>query len=149
MWVENDKKNLFILPVYYHHHSVKFFFYFELAIGKCQLLTYYKSMHIFIYNLLNVRFKKDVFRMLFTYTLFSLIVFVYADKKLHRVKRIVGGNPADIPPEDDPAVYTNFAGKSALVRGVRDFPHYVFRGIYYADPPTGKDRFLVSRIVVS
>ncbi|VEN38422.1 unnamed protein product [Callosobruchus maculatus] len=62
-----------------------------------------------------------------------------------RVKRIVGGDPAEAPPPDDPTVYTNFGGKAARVLGVHDFPHYVFRGIRYAEPPTGKDRFLRPR----
>ncbi|CAH2001436.1 unnamed protein product [Acanthoscelides obtectus] len=62
-----------------------------------------------------------------------------------RVKRIVGGDPAEAPPQDDPTVYTNFGGRVARVLGVQDFPHYVFRGIRYAEPPTGKDRFLRPR----
>ncbi|CAG9813114.1 unnamed protein product [Phaedon cochleariae] len=67
---------------------------------------------------------------------------IFMDERGDRVKRIVGGNPADPPPEDDPTVYTNFAGKAARVQGVREFPHYVFRGIKYALPPIGKNRFL-------
>lgn len=75
-----------------------------------------------------------------------LILFtsVYTDGRGRRIKRIVGGNPADPPPEDDPSVFVNFAGRSALIRGIREFPHYVFRGIHYAHAPVGKDRFLVS-----
>ncbi|KAJ8941723.1 hypothetical protein NQ318_023319 [Aromia moschata] len=46
------------------------------------------------------------------------------------------------PPVDEPVVYTRFGGRAARVEGVRDFPHYVFRGIKYAHPPTGKNRFL-------
>lgn len=61
----------------------------------------------------------------------------------HRVKRIVGGAPAEVPIYDDPIVYTRFAGRSARIQGVRDFPHFVFRGIRYAYPPTGRDRFQV------
>lgn len=78
-------------------------------------------------------------------TLFTLFVLAVGAERGPRVKRIVGGVPADVPPEDDPTVYTNFGGRSALVRGVREFPHYAFRGIRYAHPPTGKDRFLVSQ----
>lgn len=59
-----------------------------------------------------------------------------------RVRRIIGGKPANIPPADDPVVYTRFNGKTAKVRGVLDFPHYVFRGIPYAKPPLGKLRFM-------
>lgn len=62
-----------------------------------------------------------------------------------RVKRIVGGIPADVPPADDPVVYTRFNGRAAKVIGVLDFPHYVFRGIRYAHPPTDADRFLRPR----
>lgn len=61
-----------------------------------------------------------------------------------RVRRIVGGNPADAPPEDDPVIYVRFSGHSAKVTGVRDFPHYVFRGIRYAEAPVGRNRFQVS-----
>lgn len=67
-----------------------------------------------------------------------------ADPRGARVKRIVGGAPAELPPTDDPVVYLRFAGRSAKVRGVHDYPHYVFRGIRYAHPTKGKDRFLVS-----
>lgn len=80
--------------------------------------------------------------------LLALFVSIHSDERGTRVKRIVGGYPAEPPPADDPAVYTNFAGRSALVRGVRNFPHYVFKGIRYAHPPTGKERFLVSFFIV-
>lgn len=65
-----------------------------------------------------------------------------------RVKRIVGGKAAELPPEDDPVVYLHFAGKSASVRGVREFPHYVFRGIRFAHSPTGRDRFQVDKLSI-
>ncbi|XP_017770157.1 PREDICTED: carboxylesterase 4A-like isoform X2 [Nicrophorus vespilloides] len=58
-----------------------------------------------------------------------------------RVKRIVGGSPAQLPPPDDPRVFLRFAAKSAYIKGVLDTPHYVFRGIRYAHKPNGKDRF--------
>ncbi|KAG5886054.1 hypothetical protein JTB14_009503 [Gonioctena quinquepunctata] len=67
---------------------------------------------------------------------------IICDERGPRVRRIVGGSPADVPPADDPVVFTNFAGKSARVQGVLNFPHYVFRGIRYAHPPTRKNRFL-------
>ncbi|XP_030750699.1 liver carboxylesterase 1 [Sitophilus oryzae] len=60
----------------------------------------------------------------------------------HRVRRIVGGSPANYPPYDDPVVYIRFNGKAAKITGVRDFPHYVFKGIRYAEPPIKSDRFL-------
>lgn len=77
--------------------------------------------------------------------IFLLILHIsisYGDRS-QRVKRIVGGSPADVPPEDDPVVYTQFASRSARVQGVREFLHYVFRGIHYAHPPVGRERFLV------
>nr|XP_022902159.1 esterase E4-like [Onthophagus taurus] len=58
-----------------------------------------------------------------------------------RVKRIVGGNPANVPPEDDPVAFVTHARRSATIRGVLEYPHYAFRGIRYAHPPTGRDRF--------
>ncbi|KAJ8970930.1 hypothetical protein NQ317_017248 [Molorchus minor] len=84
-------------------------------------------------------------KMFLKYTLFTLIFYsITSEGKRTRVKRIVGGIPADVPPVDEPVVYTSFVGKTARVEGVRDFPHYVFRGIKYAHPPTGKNRFLRS-----
>lgn len=62
----------------------------------------------------------------------------------HRVKRIIGGSPANYPPYDEPVVYVRFNERAARVTGVRDFPHYVFKGIKYAEPPVKQDRFLVS-----
>lgn len=70
---------------------------------------------------------------------------VKCDVRSARVRRIVGGSPADLPPEDEPVIYVRFAGHAAKVTGVRDFPHYVFRGIRYAEAPTGRNRFQVSR----
>ncbi|KAK9886688.1 hypothetical protein WA026_017608 [Henosepilachna vigintioctopunctata] len=67
---------------------------------------------------------------------------VICDGNGERIRRIVGGAPANIPPPDDPVVYTRFNGKTASVRGVLAFPHYVFRGIRYAKPPVGNLRFV-------
>ncbi|CAG9829097.1 unnamed protein product [Diabrotica balteata] len=77
--------------------------------------------------------------------LFYLTNLSFCDERSPRVKRIVGGIPAAEPPSDDPTIFTNFAGRSARVQGVIDYPHYVFRGIKYAYPPTGKNRFLRPR----
>ncbi|KAK5647280.1 hypothetical protein RI129_002172 [Pyrocoelia pectoralis] len=75
-----------------------------------------------------------------------LIKLINCNDPVHsRVRRIVGGSPADVPPLDDPVVYLRFGGRSARVHGVREFPHYVFKGIRYAHPPTGKERFLRPR----
>lgn len=73
-----------------------------------------------------------------------LVLTTAANRTLSRKRRIVGGEPANFPPFDDPVVYVRFNGKSARVQGVREFPHYVFKGIKYAHPPVGADRFLVS-----
>lgn len=75
--------------------------------------------------------------------IFLIASLTYANEHGARVKRIVGGAPAGRPPTDDPNVYLRFGGRSARVRGMRDFPHFVFRGIRYAYPPVGKDRFQV------
>ncbi|KAL3288103.1 hypothetical protein HHI36_002553 [Cryptolaemus montrouzieri] len=75
----------------------------------------------------------------FAFVLFVLFMNVHCNE---RVRRIVGGQPANIPPPDDPVVYTRFNGKTAVVRGVLDFPHYVFRGIRYAQAPVGNLRFV-------
>lgn len=61
----------------------------------------------------------------------------------HRMRRIVGGVPAEAPEEDEPVVFVRFAGYTAKVIGARDFPHYVFKGLRFAEPPKGKDRFQV------
>ncbi|KAF7273676.1 hypothetical protein GWI33_013623 [Rhynchophorus ferrugineus] len=60
----------------------------------------------------------------------------------HRIKRIIGGSPANYPPYDEPVVYVRFNGRAARVTGVRDYPHYVFKGIRYAEAPVKQDRFL-------
>lgn len=65
-----------------------------------------------------------------------------------RVKRVVGGVPAEIPPPDDPVIYVRHNGKFARIEGVRNPNeyHYNFRGIRFAHPPTGKQRFQVGTI---
>lgn len=97
--------------------------------------------------LLGVRFKKNKAQIPVMFVNFLIVLafsnLISCDERSGRVKRIVGGIPADAPPADDPVVYARFSGKQAKVRGVRDFPHYVFRGIKYAQPPTGSNRFLV------
>lgn len=70
---------------------------------------------------------------------------ILCDERGPRVRRIVGGEPAPVPPFDDPVIYTRFNGRAARVEGVHSFPHYVFRGIKFAHPPVGPDRFLVSK----
>jgi hypothetical protein len=64
-----------------------------------------------------------------------------------RVKRIVGGRPAAVPPEDDPVVFVHLNDHDAKVYGTRDRPdgYYNFRGIRYAEPPVGRFRFQVRK----
>lgn len=78
---------------------------------------------------------------------FPLLSLQSAECRSERVKRIVGGVPAEEPEADEPIVFVRFAGKTAKVTGVRDFPHYVFRGIRYADKPEGKYRFQVKYLL--
>ena len=68
-----------------------------------------------------------------------------------RVKRIVGGRPAAIPPEDDPIVFVHLNDHDAKVYGTRDGPdgYYNFRGIRYAEPPVGRFRFQVRKLLIS
>ncbi|XP_012539857.1 pyrethroid hydrolase Ces2a [Monomorium pharaonis] len=66
-----------------------------------------------------------------------------ADADVIRRKRIVGGIPAAKPPEDDPVVFVNRNGRDARIIGIRDPDKgfYVFRGIRFGQPPTGRARF--------
>lgn len=68
-----------------------------------------------------------------------------------RVKRIVGGRPAAIPPEDDPVVFVHLNDHDAKVYGTRDGPdgYYNFHGIRYAEPPVGRFRFQVRKLLIS
>lgn len=64
-----------------------------------------------------------------------------------RRKRIVGGISAAKPPVDDPVVFVNKNDRDARIVGTRD-PNkgfYVFRGIRFGQPPTGRARFQVKR----
>ncbi|CAH0551297.1 unnamed protein product [Brassicogethes aeneus] len=79
------------------------------------------------------------------FVLLFIFKFSEADERSHRVRRIVGGIPADKPPEDDPVVFTRFAEKSAKIIGTRSSQQYVFRGIRYAHPPIGSNRFVRPR----
>ena len=67
----------------------------------------------------------------------------------HRVKRIVGGHPAAVPPEDDPVVFVYLSDHDARVFGSRDRPggYYNFRGIRYAEPPVERFRFQVRYLI--
>lgn len=67
-----------------------------------------------------------------------------------RVKRIVGGRPAAVPPEDDPVVFVHLNDHDAKVYGTRDGPdgYYNFYGIRYAEPPVGRFRFQVRKLLI-
>uniref|UniRef100_A0AAG5CPA7 Carboxylesterase type B domain-containing protein n=1 Tax=Anopheles atroparvus TaxID=41427 RepID=A0AAG5CPA7_ANOAO len=60
-----------------------------------------------------------------------------------RCEGIVGGIRSAIPPIDDPVVFVRAGGRAARVEGLRNRETglYSFRGIYYAEPPTGENRF--------
>ncbi|XP_063975237.1 pyrethroid hydrolase Ces2a-like [Diachasmimorpha longicaudata] len=66
-----------------------------------------------------------------------------------RVKRIVGGNHAAKPPEDDPVVFVNRDDRDARIYGSRDPDKgfYVFKGIRFGEPPVGRSRFQRPRAV--
>lgn len=60
-----------------------------------------------------------------------------------RVKRIVGGKEAKAPPPDDPVVFTRVFNRDARVEGLHNHHTgiYQFRGLYFAEPPTGSLRY--------
>lgn len=68
-------------------------------------------------------------------------------QRAHRVKRIVGGVQAALPPPDDPVVFVKLYGRNARVEGFRDANNglYSFLGLRYAEPPLGLDRFVRPR----
>lgn len=65
----------------------------------------------------------------------------------HRVRRIVGGMQAASPPPDDPVVFVRLYGRNARVEGTHDRQTglYSFRGLRFAEPPLGLDRFMRPR----
>lgn len=67
-----------------------------------------------------------------------------------RVKRIVGGRPAAVAPEDDPVVFVYLHDHTAKVYGTRDSRdgYYNFWGIRYAEPPVGRFRFQVRKCLI-
>ncbi|XP_040150855.1 carboxylesterase 5A [Anopheles arabiensis] len=56
---------------------------------------------------------------------------------------IVGGIRSATPPIDDPVVFVRVGGRAARVEGLRNrnTGQYSFRGIHYAESPTGQNRF--------
>lgn len=81
------------------------------------------------------------------YLLLLLLPILYYQNvqcRSNRVRRIVGGLEADVAPYDEPVAYLRYGTRSATVRGLLDTPHYSFRGIRYAESPTGVNRFQVS-----
>lgn len=75
---------------------------------------------------------------------FFAILFGDVNGRGNRVRRIVGGEPAAVASDDEPISYITHAGRSASVRGVLEYPHYVFKGVRYGHAPVGRDRFQVS-----
>jgi len=69
------------------------------------------------------------------------------DVDLIRQKRIVGGIAAAQPPKDDPVVFVNKNDRHARIIGNRDPDKgfYIFRGIRFGEPPTGRARFQVKQ----
>ncbi|XP_058062396.1 carboxylesterase 5A [Anopheles bellator] len=65
------------------------------------------------------------------------------------VEAIVGGIRSATPPLDDPVVFVRVAGRAARVEGTRSRTSglYSFRGIHYADSPTGQNRFARPRFL--
>lgn len=88
-----------------------------------------------------------VFRIFFIAltAIFLTITLVKTDERGPRVRRIVGGYPADVPPPDDPVVFVKHNGKFARIKGIRNPGeyHYHFRGIRFAEAPIEKKRFQV------
>lgn len=70
-------------------------------------------------------------------------------RRARRVKRIVGGVQAALPPPDDPVVFVRLYGRNARVEGFRDRTNglYSFLGLRYAEPPLGVDRFMRPRFL--
>lgn len=62
---------------------------------------------------------------------------------------IVGGQKAQATPPDDSVVFVNRRGKSARILGTRDPKRYSFKGLRYAQSPTGPLRFQVSNLIIS
>lgn len=103
--------------------------------------------------------------------IFSVLIIlncVWLSVQNRRVKRIVGGHFAALPPPDDPVVFTNAYGRNARIEGYRYGAHiffsyislfliislyfiitnrnkvsglYSFLGIRFAQPPIGQQRF--------
>lgn len=62
-----------------------------------------------------------------------------------RVRRVVGGEVAPVPQEDDPVVFVYKDEHDARVYGKREEPggYYSFKGIRFAEAPVGRFRFQV------
>lgn len=72
------------------------------------------------------------------------------DVDLIRQKRIVGGIAAAQPPKDDPVVFVNKNNRHVRIIGNRDPDKgfYIFRGIRFGKPPTGRARFQVRQKIL-
>uniref|UniRef100_A0A1I8P7F7 Carboxylesterase type B domain-containing protein n=1 Tax=Stomoxys calcitrans TaxID=35570 RepID=A0A1I8P7F7_STOCA len=79
----------------------------------------------------------------FAFLLLPLMANMLTLTEAIRVKRVVGGREAKAPPPDDPVVFTRIFNRDARVEGFRN-PRtgiYSFLGLYYAEPPTGSNRY--------
>lgn len=76
-------------------------------------------------------------------TLF-IILSLFTILNFSKVDAIFGGRPAKVPPYDDPVVFINHVGRYSRVEGYFNpsTALYTFRGIRYAEPPIGENRFL-------
>lgn len=73
----------------------------------------------------------------------AILESVNSETEHRRVKRIVGGQPAQAPPPDDPVVFARMYNRDARVEGFRNVRTglYSFLGIRYANAPTAENRF--------
>lgn len=87
-------------------------------------------------------------RLIAVAAIFLTPALVNADGRGPRVRRIVGGQPADVPPPDDPVVFVKHNGRFARIEGIRNPReyHYHFRGIRFAEAPVEKRRFQVRNV---
>lgn len=80
---------------------------------------------------------------MFKWEFLFVILCLFALTETKRVKRIVGGKESKAPPPDDPVVFTRVFNRDARIEGFRNSKTgiYSFLGMYYAEPPTGLNRY--------
>lgn len=96
-------------------------------------------------NRLFIKLRIDFLSFIIQCVLFLSLVLTLAEAAVehHRVKRIVGGKFSKAPPPDDPVVFTRAFNRDARVEGFRNplTGIYTFLGIFYAESPTGENRY--------